>query len=317
MTHHAKSPVLSVVSPVYGCRNTIPELYQRLEKTLSSISERFEIILVDDASPDTAWDAITALASQDDRVKGIRLSRNFGQHYAITAGLECAAGEWVVVIDCDLQDRPEEIPNLYQTAKKGYDIVFGQRIQRKDNFLKKNFSRLFYKLLGFLTDTKQDSTISNFGIYHQKAVQAVGMMQDRQRYFPAMIQWVGFKKTSLPVEHGARRSGKSSYSLRKLARLSLDVILSSSDKPLRLTVKLGILISFLAFIYALINIFRYFSGEIEVMGWTSLIISIWFLAGVIIFLIGVVGLYVGKIFDSVKNRPAFIIKETVNIDPDL
>ncbi len=317
MTHHAKSPLLSVVSPVYGCRNTLPELYQRLEKTLSSISERFEIILVDDASPDTAWDAITALASRDDRVKGIRLSRNFGQHYAITAGLECAAGEWVVVIDCDLQDRPEEIPNLYQTAKTGYDIVFGQRIQRKDNFLKKNFSRLFYKLLGFLTDTKQDSTISNFGIYHQKAVQAVGMMRDRQRYFPAMIQWVGFKKTSLPVEHGARRSGKSSYSLRKLARLSLDVILSSSDKPLRLTVKLGILISFLAFIYALINIFRYFSGEIEVMGWTSLIISIWFLAGVIIFLIGVVGLYVGKIFDSVKNRPAFIIKETVNIDPDL
>lgn len=317
MTHHAKSPVLSVVSPVYGCRNTLPELYQRLEKTLSSISERFEIILVDDASPDTAWDAITALASRDDRVKGIRLSRNFGQHYAITAGLECAAGEWVVVIDCDLQDRPEEIPNLYQTAKKGYDIVFGQRIQRKDNFLKKNFSRLFYKLLGFLTDTKQDSTISNFGIYHQNAVQAVGMMRDRQRYFPAMIQWVGFKKTSLPVKHGARRSGKSAYSLRKLARLSLDVILSSSDKPLRLTVKLGILISFLAFIYALINIFRYFSGEIEVMGWTSLIISIWFLAGVIIFLIGVVGLYVGKIFDSVKNRPAFIIKETVNIDPDL
>jgi len=168
-----------------------------------------------------------------------------------------------------------------------------------------------------LTDLKQDSTIANFGIYHRKAIQAVCTMQDRLRYFPSMIQWVGFKKTSIPVEHDARTCGKSSYSFRRLARLSLDVILASSDKPLRLTVKLGILIALLAFVYAILNVFRYFSGEIEVMGWTSLIISIWFLAGIIIVLIGIVGLYIGKIFDSVKNRPTFIIRETVNIDHKL
>ena len=264
-----------------------------------------------------AWEVIIALASQDSRVKGIQLSRNFGQHYAITAGLEYATGEWIVVIDCDLQDRPEEILNLYQTAKNDYDIVLGQRIQRKDNFVKKAFSRLFYKLLSFLTDLKQDSTIANFGIYHRKAIQAVCTMQDRLRYFPSMIQWVGFKKTSIPVEHDARTCGKSSYSFRRLARLSLDVILALSDKPLRLTVKLGILIALLTFVYAILNVFRYFSGEIEVMGWTSLIISIWFLAGIIIVLIGIVGLYIGKIFDSVKNRPTFIIRETVNIDHKL
>ncbi len=312
--NHKDGPFISVISPIYGCKDTLRELHIRLEETLAKITEHFEIILVDDASPDMAWEVITALASQDSRVKGIQLSRNFGQHYAITAGLEYATGEWIVVIDCDLQDRPEEILNLYQTAKNGFDIVHGQRTRRKDNFVKKAFSRLFYSLLSFLTGLKQDSTIANFGIYHRKVVQAVCTMEDKLRYFPSMIQWVGFKKTSIPVEHDARTCGKSAYSFRRLARLSLDIMLASSDKPLRLTVKLGILIALLAFVYAILNVYRYFSGEIEVMGWTSLIISIWFLAGIIIVLIGVVGLYIGKIFDSVKNRPTFIIRETVNID---
>jgi len=311
--NHIGGPFISVISPIYGCKDTLREFCNRLEETLTKITEHFEIILVDDASPDIAWEVIIALASKDSRIKGIQLSRNFGQHYAITAGLEYAAGEWIVVIDCDLQDRPEEILNLYQTAKNGYDIVHGQRIQRKDNFIKKAFSFLFYRLLSFLTGLKQDSTIANFGIYHRKAIQAVCTMQDKLRYFPSMIQWVGFKKTSIPVEHDARTCGKSSYSFRQLARLSLDVILASSDKPLRLTVKLGILIALLAFVYAILNVFRYFSGEIEVMGWTSLIISIWFLAGVIIILIGIVGLYIGKIFDSVKGRPKFIVCQTLNI----
>ncbi len=314
MPDHAEHPFISVVSPVYGCRDTLHEFCQRLEKTLAGITDRFEIILVDDGSPDMSWESIVELAGHNPRVKGIQLSRNFGQHLAIAAGLESAAGDWIVVMDCDLQDRPEEIRDLYQKAETGYEIVLGRRVRRRDNFVKIAFSRFFYAILSFLTGIKQDSSVANFGIYHRKAIQAVSAMQDRLRYFPSMIQWVGFKKTSIPVEHDARSCGKSSYSFKRLARLSLDVMLASSDKPLRLTIKLGTLIAFTAFVFAVLNFFRYLAGEVAVMGWTSLIVSIWFLSGIIIVLIGVVGLYVGKIFDSVKNRPKYIIRETVNKD---
>lgn len=155
-------------------------------------------------------------------MKGINLSRNFGQHYAITAGLSQAKGEWVVVMDCDLQDTPEEIKNLYTKAQEGYDSVFAQRVERKDKFLKRLSSIVFYKVFSFLTDSKQDETVANFGIYHRKVVNAILSMGDSIRYFPIMAQWVGFRKGYLPIKHGARKEGKSSYSLFKLLKLASD-----------------------------------------------------------------------------------------------
>lgn len=302
-------PLLSVVSPVYGCKTCLFELYFRLKETLEKISYDFEIILVNDASPDNSWEAILELAERDKRVKGINFSRNFGQHYAIAAGLEASLGEWVIVMDCDLQDQPEEIPRLYDKAQEGCHIVYAQRISRKDALLKRTYSKLFYASLGYLTNTRQDSAIANFGIYHRKVIDSILKMGDYHKYFPTMVRWVGFNFTKITVSHAERNDGKSSYSFKKSRRLAADIILSFSDKPLRLAVKFGFLISFLAAVFAVYNLVLFFENRILVPGYTSLIISVWFFSGLIIMVLGVVGLYVGKTFDKVKGRPSFIIMD--------
>lgn len=302
----------SIVIPVYGCKTLLIELYIRLRDVLEPISENFEIIMVNDNSPDDAWTTIIELAQKDSRVKGLNLSRNFGQHYAITAGLSHCTGEWVVVMDCDLQDRPEEITKLYEKTLEGYDVVLGRRIQRKDPFLKRFLSKMFYNVLSYLTETKLDSTIANFGIYHSKVIKAILSMKDSLRYFPTMVKWVGFKQISINIEHAERISGKTSYNFKKLFNLSLDVMLAFSDKPLRLTIKIGILISFLSILFGVIQIIAYFQGNILYPGWASLIVSISFLFGVLIFFIGILGLYIGKVFEKVKERPIYIVKETCN-----
>ena len=300
---------ISIVIPVYGCRTALIELYIRLKQTLENISEDFEIIMVNDASPDGAWETIVELAQKDKRVKGINLSRNFGQHYAITAGLDHSKGEWVVVMDCDLQDQPEEIKKLYVKAKEDYHIVFAQRISRKDTWLKRTFSKLFYAILGYLTNTIQDPAIANFGIYHKSIIDSICKMGDFHKYFPTMVRWVGFKYTKIPVSHAERNNGQTSYSFKKSIRLAVDIILSFSDKPLRLTVKFGFLISCMAAIFAIYNLILFFENKILVPGYTSLIISVWFLSGLIILVLGVVGLYIGKTFDKVKDRPTYIIMD--------
>ncbi len=307
-------PNISVVIPVYGCKKCLEELYFRLEATVEKIDQDFEIILVNDASPDNSWETIKDIAAKDKRIKGINLSRNFGQHYAIAAGLDNSSGEWVIVMDCDLQDRPEEILNLYAEAKKGSRIVFAQRIQRRDKWFKRTISKVFYAVLGYLTNTEQDSSIANFGIYHRSVIDAICDMGDYHRYFPTMVRWVGFKSSKIQVVHDERNDGNSSYSVKRLARLALDVILSFSDKPLRLTVKFGFTISFLTVLFAIYNLVLFFNGKILVPGYTSLIISVWFLSGLIIMLLGIVGLYIGKTYDKVKNRPSYIIMDKTFVD---
>ena len=251
------------------------------------------------------------MAKDDYRVKGINLSRNFGQHYAITAGLEFASGDWVVVMDCDLQDQPEEIIKLYDKAQEGYDIVFGKRDNRQDSFLKKLGSKLFYNILSYLTDTKQDKEIANFGIYSKKSITAVLQMNDKLKYFPVMIRWVGFNSTAVKIKHAERKDGKSSYSLSSLISLSIDIMLSFSDKPLKLTVKLGFFISTFSFLISLIILIRALVTNYIVPGWASTMMSIWFLGGLIIMVLGIVGIYVGKTFNQTKDRPIYIVKDVI------
>ena len=178
---------ISVVSPEYKGEKMVSELVRRIKESVGTITDDFEIILVNDASPDNTWAEIEKECAADSRVKGLDLSRNFGQHYAITAGLHYAKGEWVVVMDCDLQDRPEEIPNLYKKAMEGWDIVFAQRKLRNDGFLKRTSSRMFYSVFSYLTETKQDSSVANFGIYSHKVIESVLAMKDQLRYFPTMV----------------------------------------------------------------------------------------------------------------------------------
>jgi len=303
---------LSIVSPVYMGEKLVKELVDRLSETLSSIADDYEIILVEDGSPDQSWKEIETICRTDSKVKGIKLSRNFGQHYAIFSGLEAADGDWIVVMDCDLQDQPEEIPNLLKKAAEGYDMVFAQRENRQDNFIKKLSSRLFYSLFSYLTETKQDATIANFGIYSKKVIQSVVSMNDYIKYFPTMVKWVGYKSTKLNVKHSSRAEGKSSYTFSKLIKLALNSIVSFSDKPLRLLVKFGFYISTLSFLVGIFYLFRYFMGQTTVSGFTSIIITITFLSGIIILTLGLVGIYVGKTFEQSKQRPAFIVDQKIN-----
>jgi glycosyltransferase involved in cell wall biosynthesis len=305
-------PHISVVVPVYGCRECLFLLYERLKASLEKINPDFEIIMVNDSSPDESWSAITELCRIDKRVVGINFSRNFGQHYAITAGLDRARGEWIIVMDCDLQDRPEEISRLYAKANEGYDVVFAQRLKRQDNFFKKIASKMFHSTLSYLTDTEIDASIANFGIYRKNVIESVVQMREQLRWFPTFVNWVGYKQARMPVEHAKRESGKSSYSVKKLFDLAFNVLMLNSNKPLKLVLKFGFAVSFTAILYAAITLYRYLSGQIGVLGWASLIISIWFLSGVIIFVLGIVGIYIGRIFDQIKQRPLYIVKQTIN-----
>ena len=306
-------PTISVVSPVYGCAGCLRDLCRRLGETLSTLVDSYEIVLVDDASPDEAWNVVREICAADPRIKAVALSRNFGQHYAIAAGLEHARGDFVVVLDCDLQDRPEEIAALYAKAREGYDIVFARREERQDGWFKRNASRVFIAVLNRLSGADYDYRTANFGIYARVVIDAVRSMGDRSRFFPVMVRWTGFRSASIPVQHEARREGRSAYSLRKLARLALDIVLSSSDKPLRLVALLGIIVSIVALGMTGYSLVRYLHGDVTVAGYTSVIASMWLLAGVVLFCMGIIGLYVGRVFESVKFRPTFVVRERLNL----
>ncbi|HRG57648.1 MAG TPA: glycosyltransferase family 2 protein [Bacteroidia bacterium] len=302
---------LSIISPVYNAEMVLDQLVERIEAAVTKITSDFEIILIEDGSPDKSWIVIEDLAKTRKHVKGIKLSRNFGQHYAISAGIDNCNGDWIVVMDCDLQDQPEEIQKLYNKATEGYDIVYGRRHQRMDGFIKKAFSKFFHKLLSYLTGLQYDSTVANFGIYSKKVIENLKFMNDKIRFFPSMVKWVGFKSASVDIEHAQRTNGSSNYDFKKLSKLALDVILSTSDKPMRLTVRLGIYVAFFALLFGLYVILRAVFFGFSVSGYASIIFSIWFLSGIILATLGIVGLYVGKIFEGVKNRPVYIVeKET-------
>ncbi len=302
---------ISVVVPVYGCRAALPELHRRLTESLSAITDNYEIILVNDACPQNSWEDIEKICEKDSKVKGIELSRNFGQIYAITAGLDNSKGEWVVVMDCDLQDRPEEIINLYNKAQEGYDVVFARRAQRKDSALKIFVSKLFYSVCSFATDTKFDPAICNFSIISRKVVDSYCSMREVHRAYVAYIKWLGFKQTAIDVEHNDRAEGKSSYNFKKRMRMAMEIITSQSDKVLKFIVGLGFIVALLSLLGAIAIIIKYFISNI-LSGWTSTIVALCFFGGLTIMSIGIVGIYVGNIFMQSKERPLYIIRTIKN-----
>ena len=302
--------IISVVVPVYKAEKCIEELCFRLKKSLLSISPNFEIILIEDCGGDKSWEKITALAKEDKRIKGLQFSRNFGQHYGITAGLDVALGNWVVVMDCDLQDAPEEIPRLFAKAQEGYDIVLANRTNRQDRFFKKLTSKMFYSVLSYLADTRYDSNHGNFCIMSKIVVENFKTMREQLRFFGGLVEWMGFPTASLEVTHHERFEGQSSYTFKKLFNLALDTIVAFSDKPLRIAVKVGFLISFLSFAYGIYILINSFINDSSVPGWSSLIVSIYFIGGIIISLLGIIGIYLGKAFDQIKNRPLYIVRRT-------
>lgn len=300
---------ISIVSPVYQAEEIVPHLVKEITVAVEAITHLYEIILVDDRSDDGSWTAIKKECKNNKKIKGLRLSRNFGQHSAITAGLKFTKGNWIIVMDCDLQDRPDQISTLYNEALKGFDIVYARRRARKDSKIKK-----IYSVFSYLTDTTQDATIANFGIYNKKVIDAVLCMNDNMRYFPAMVQWVGFRSTSVDVVHASRAQGNSTYSLGKMSRLAINNIISFSDKPLKLVAQAGLVLSGVSFAIGLLYFIGYLLGAIKIAGYASVIISIWLTAGINIFVLGIVGIYVGKAFEKIKGRPVYVVDEAMNDD---
>ena len=302
---------ISFVSPVYNAENILGELVSEIQKVMIDINETYEVILVDDRSSDNSWLKMYELSSKVDNLKIIRLSRNFGQHPSIMAGLTFAKGEWVVVLDCDLQDQPKEVLKLYNKMKEGYDIVLAQRKVRNDNMAKRLSSLIYSKIYGFLTGSDHDYQVANFGIYHIKVISSILSMSDYIKNFSLFVNFVGFKKTSIEVEHAQRFEGKSTYNLPKLLNLAFNSIISFSNKPLKLFVKFGLSISFVSFLFGVYNFYLALTSQIEILGYSSIIISIWFLSGIIITIVGVCGIYIGKIFNQSKKRPVFIIDDMI------
>lgn len=302
---------ISVVIPVYGCRDALIELYNRLSRTLVQLTDDYEIIMVNDSCPQNSWEIIEELCRMDFHVKGIELSRNFGQMKAILAGLDYSTGDWIVVMDCDLQDSPEEIIRLYNKAQEGYDVVFARRKERKDNPIKVFLANLFYKIYEFSTNGIYDGAICNFSIVKRNVIENYCRMREQHRGYVMYIKWLGFRQAVIDVEHNERYAGKTGYTLKKRINMAIELLTSQSDNILKFFVGFGFSISLISFITLIALVIYHFWADVTI-GWTSSIATTVLVGGIIVMVMGVVGIYVGNIFMQVKERPLYVVRQILN-----
>lgn len=302
---------LSVVVPVYGCADCLETLHRRLTAVLGTLATSYEILLVDDRAPDGAWNVICRLAAVDRRVRGIRLSRNFGQHAAITAGLAECRGERALVMDCDLQDPPEAVAQLYEKALAGHDIVLARRKRKRQSIFRRLAAALYFRALSAMSNRRFDGEFGAFSIVSRPVIDAYLRFQDRDRHYLLILYWLGFDAVAIDYEHAARHSGASSYSLRALLRHAFNGVVFQTTTVLRWIVYFGFLVSAAGAGLASYLIYLYFSRT-PPPGWTSLAVLLLVLGGFIIMSTGVTGLYIGKIFEQVKGRPLYVIEKRVN-----
>jgi glycosyltransferase involved in cell wall biosynthesis len=306
----APAPVeLSVVAPVFNDEECLAELHSRLTTVLGALTPSYEIILVDDGSHDASWDVVEALSRKDPRVRGVRLSRNFGQHFAITAGLEATRGQRVVVMDSDLQERPEEIPRFWEKMNEGYEVVFSLRRQRRDSFFKRTTSVLFFVAMNRLTGQRVRGEEGTLSMLDRKVVDAFLRVTDVHRHYLYILRYIGFRQAFVDVEHAERFAGTSSYDLKRMFIHALDGITSQSTRLLQASSAIGFLFVIGAFAQVLWLIYKRKILDQGVEGWASAMVSTWFIGGMVLFSLGVLGLYVGKMFEQTKNRPLFIVAE--------
>jgi glycosyltransferase involved in cell wall biosynthesis len=305
---------LSIVIPVLNESSLVSELINRVKFNAESITQNYEIIVIDDGSADETWLRIYEHALSDKKIKGIRFSRNFGHHYAITAGLHHTSGDWVVVMDGDLQDRPEVIPELYFKAQEGHEVVFVSRVNRPEAIYYKFLQKLFYGILNLLSGLDFDSKNANFSIIHRKVVNAFKLFPENSRFYVSTIKWLGFKTTSIYANHGERFSGTPSYTLRKRFKLAFEIILAFSNKPLRVIIYLGMTFSIFTMIIVTMLIFGVTPSIGKLDSEVLLTLGLFFLGGVILMVLGILGIYIGNIYTQVKGRPLYIISEEINFN---
>ncbi len=302
---------ISVVSPVYKAEKIVDELVKRISEEVSQITVDYEIILVEDCGGDNSWERIEENCKNNIRVKGIKLSRNFGQHYAISAGLMEASGNVIVIMDCDLQDDPAHIRKLYEEFKKGYDVVFTKRIARKHSLFKSLTAKIYNSLFALFADKNYDLNAGSLTMISRRVRDEFAKLKDQDRLYIQLIKWIGFSSTYVSVEHRERYEGKSTYSISKLFFTAIQGWTSYSDKLLRLSVYGGMLISLITLLVGIYIVLSYFMKSFQ-PGWPSLIVAILFSTGLILMSIGIAGIYIGKIFDQTKARPLYIIENKIN-----
>jgi glycosyltransferase involved in cell wall biosynthesis len=316
-TGPAMHPQLSVVIPVYNSGSIFPELYRRLVSVLEMVDKQFEIIAVLDGCRDRSVEVIGEIAVRDPRVKFIEFSRNFGHQAAITAGLQSASGETVVVMDDDLEDPPEILPQFFAKMNEGFDVVYGVRKTRRRALPYRLMYRLFYRLLGHLVAIKIPYDAGDFCVMRRRVVDTLNAMPESNRYLRGMRAWCGFRQTGLEYDRGERFASESGYTLKKYFALALDAIFSFSYKPLKFVSMAGGVIAAISFVYAIRLIIGRLTGEYQnVPGWTSLQVSILFLSGIQLISIGIVGEYLARIYDEVKRRPRYVVRRAVGVPPE-
>jgi dolichol-phosphate mannosyltransferase len=305
---------ISIVIPVYNAEACLRELHRRLVTSLEALHLTFEIIMVEDCGGDNSWSVIQELASCDDRLRGFKLSRNFGQHNALTAGLDQVRGDWTVIMDCDLQDKPEDIGRLIEKTREGYDVVIARNIIRRHSWFKQVTAKVFYKVFSWFAGYQYVDGVRSFRIMSHDAVNAIKAMREQMRSIGPLGVWIGFSSTYMEIELEPRYAGMSSYSMRRLLSLAFNNIVAFSDRPLRISISIGFTMAGCAFSYGLYIIVRVLIYDIPIPGWTSLITSLYFIGGLILANLGVVGVYIGKVFDETKKRPIYLIARRTTSD---
>jgi polyisoprenyl-phosphate glycosyltransferase len=311
---------VSIVIPTYRSEDNLPVLLDRICQILPANGIDFEVIVVDDNSPDNTLIFLRKITQTEPRIKVISLARNFGQQVAISAGLKRVTGDAAIIMDDDLQDPPEFIPTLLSKFNEGFDIVYAIKKNRKEGFLKKLAYKMFYKVLAKLSEVEIPKDSGDFCIMSRKVVNILNSMPERDRFVRGLRAWVGFKQTGIECDRGKRHSGKPAYTLSKMVKLSLDGILSLSNKPLKLTSWLGFAMSFFAFMGIITTITQkiitYYFPDFKFAVWpgmSSILLSILLIGGVQLISIGILGEYIGRIFNEVKQRPMYLVKETIGI----
>jgi len=306
------APELTVVVPAFNEQESILPMYERLVAALEPHVAGLEVLFVDDGSRDDTWQRISELAARDPRVRGIRFARNFGHQAALTAGVDAASGRAVVIIDADLQDPPEVIPDMIARWREGYEVVYGQREQREgETAFKKATAAAFYRLLRRITNVEIPVDTGDFRLMGPRAVAAFRSLPERNRFIRGLVSWIGFPQIAVRYRRHARQAGETKYPLRRMVRFALDGITSFSFLPLRLATWLGFAVSLLSFLYIMVVIVLKVLG-INWPGYTSMMASILFLGGVQLVMIGVLGEYVARIFDEVKRRPLYLVGESTD-----
>jgi dolichol-phosphate mannosyltransferase len=301
--------MLSFVIPVHNEQHNVAELHRRLDAVLASLGEDAELIFVDDGSGDATYPLLVELNGMDPRVKVVRLSRNFGHQLAISAGLDLAAGDAVVVMDGDLQHPPETVPALVARWREGYDVVYGVMQSRPEGWLKRTTAGLFYRLLARLVRIDVPAAAGDFRLVDRRAVAAFKAMRETNRYVRGMFSWVGFRQTSVPYDVPPRHAGRSSYTFTRMLKLAADGIFSFSTRPLRLVLGLGFVVSVCAVLFGIASLVSKYAGVYVVPGWVTLVLVTSFIGGVQLFVLGMVGEYIGRIYDEVKRRPLYLVSD--------